>query len=949
MAPRGPDGGPEVVLLERSGQLGGALRSEELGDRMVDVGPDGFLGRRPEAAQLAREVGLADALVPIAGRGASVWARGKLRPMPEALALGVPTRFWPTARSGILGLRGRLGLARDALLPRPGGRGPIGDRSVGPLVARKLGQRVVDALVDPLIGGIHAGSVDDMSTAAAFPALLVAAQRRGSLMRALRAEMPAPDPDGPPLFWALDGGMAALVGAVADAVRGRGGDIRNGVKADRLERRAGGGWAVVAGGTTVEADGVVLALPAPPTAGLLRPHDDEAAGLLDAIDYASVTLVTFRVGADDVPANLYGTGFLVPRRSPPRDRDHDAWAVTACTFLDRKWPHLARDGEVLLRASLGRVDDIRAEDWSDGEVVERAWEELGALLGVTGQPKEAVVTRFPRAFPQYRVHHLLRIGRGAGGHGPAGRAGPGGGGLPRGRHPGLHRQRAGRRARVVVRRRGRVAGPSLAAGVLLALSLPPWGWWPLGVIGAGLFYWRLGGLPVRARLWSGWLAGLGCYAIGLFWARAFNWYGAVVLVLIEALFFAAAAVVTPPERGRAPAFVGACVLAEAVRMTWPFGGLPLGGVFLGQADGPLVQLARLGGPLLLTAGVYAGGVVVATLAAWWWARRRRLPGPGLVGSAVVAAGLVALTVVGAVAPDGGAPVRSLRVALVQGGGRRGLSQEQVSPTAVYEAQLAATYPVTAARPAPALVLWPEDVVALNGPLAGSPEAALLSRLAAELHTTLLVGVTYPVSGTAFRNEIVAWGPHGRVVGVFEKVHRVPFGEYVPYRSFFAHFASLSGVPLDAVPGHGSGLMRTPAGPLGILVSFEVFYAGRSHSSVRAGAELLAVPTNTSSYSTSQVPAQEVAADVVQAIETGRDLVQAAPTGFTTVVTQRGVVDRRSTLGQRQVLTATVALRRGLTPYDHWGDLPVLILSAVALVGGWMRQLRRRSAGDVVPR
>ena len=243
---------------------------------------------------------------------------------------------------------------------------------------------MVDALVDPLIGGIHAGSVDDMSTAAAYPALLVAAQRRGSLMRALRAEMPAPDPDGPPLFWALDGGMAALVGAVADAVRGRGGDIRTGVKADRLERRAGGGWAVVAGGTTVEADGVVLALPAPLTAGLLRPHDDEAAGLLDAIDYASVTLVTFRVGADDVPANLYGTGFLVPRRSPPKDRDHDAWAVTACTFLDRKWPHLARDGEVLLRASLGRIDDIRAEEWSDGEVVERAWEELGALLGVTG-------------------------------------------------------------------------------------------------------------------------------------------------------------------------------------------------------------------------------------------------------------------------------------------------------------------------------------------------------------------------------------------------------------------------------------------------------------------------------------------------------------------------------------------------------------------------------------
>ena len=230
-------------------------------------------------------------------------------------------------------------------------------------------------------------------------------------------------------------------------------------------------------------------------------------------------------------------------------------------------------------------------------------------------------------------------------------------------------------------------------------------------------------------------------------------------------------------------------------------------------------------------------------------------------------------------------------------------------------------------------------MALDRPLAGSPEAALLSRLAAELDTTLVVGVTEPASATTFRNEIVAWGPRGHVVGTFEKVHRVPFGEYVPYRSFFSHLADLSGVPTDAVPGHGTGLMRTPAGPLGLLVSFEIFYAGRSHASVRAGAELLAVPTNTSSYSTSQVPAQEIAAAVVQAVQTGRDLVQAAPTGYSAVVTQRGVVVARSVLGRRQVLVATVALRRGMTPYDHWGDLPVLLLSVVALCVGWARALR----------
>ncbi len=131
------------------------------------------------------------------------------------------------------------------------------------------------------------------------------------------------------------------------------------------------------------------------------------------------------------------------------------------------------------------------------------------------------------------------------------------------------------------------------------------------------------------------------------------------------------------------------------------------------------------------------------------------------------------------------------------------------------------------------------------------------------------------------------------MGTFEKVHRVPFGEYVPYRSLIAHVADLSGVPLDAVPGHGTGLLRTPAGPLGLLVSFEVFYAGRSRASVRAGAELLVVPTNTSSYATAQVPTQEVAAGAVQAVETGRDLVQAAPTGYSTVVDHRGRVLQRS--------------------------------------------------------
>ncbi|HEY6430310.1 MAG TPA: hypothetical protein VIX84_24015, partial [Acidimicrobiales bacterium] len=104
-----------------------------------------------------------------------------------------------------------------------------------------------------------------------------------------------------------------------------------------------------------------------------------------------------------------GTGFLVPRAAG-RPKSREQWSVTACTFLDQKWPHVAREDDVLLRASLGRAGDERASEWSDTGVTERAWEELGLLMGVRGTaaPKDAIVTRHPASFPQYRVHHLLR-------------------------------------------------------------------------------------------------------------------------------------------------------------------------------------------------------------------------------------------------------------------------------------------------------------------------------------------------------------------------------------------------------------------------------------------------------------------------------------------------------------------------------------------------------------
>jgi oxygen-dependent protoporphyrinogen oxidase len=223
------------------------------------------------------------------------------------------------------------------------------------------------------------------------------------------------------LFWALEGGMASLAEQLGAALAARGVEIRCGLTVrslERLERTEGRSaqWNVRSSGPesagpasrgSSEADAVVLAVPAPVASALLEPHDDEAADLLANISYASVTLVTLRVPRAALAAPLAGTGFLVPRRSAPPE-GHDAWAVTAVTYLSEKWPHLAAEGEVLLRASVGRYGDDRAASWSDDEVVGRVWSELGLLMGLRGDPMESMVSRWPGAFPQYRVHHLMR-------------------------------------------------------------------------------------------------------------------------------------------------------------------------------------------------------------------------------------------------------------------------------------------------------------------------------------------------------------------------------------------------------------------------------------------------------------------------------------------------------------------------------------------------------------
>jgi len=457
----------------------------------------------------------------------------------------------------------------------------------------------------------------------------------------------------------------------------------------------------------------------------------------------------------------------------------------------------------------------------------------------------------------------------------------------------------------------------------------PWtgdgGFWPLGVAGAGLLFVALGGAGGwRRRLALGLAAGLGLYVPGLWWMGDFSLPGFGIATLLESAILAVAVSAVPADgRGRLAAFPAALVLAEAVRGAWPFGGVPLTGIDLGQVAGPFAPAARLGGRLLLVGLIGLAGAALGALA------RRHL-----VSGVAALAAVAAVSVLGAVAPDG-SNVGTLRVAAVQGGGLRGLRAVDRAPAPVVNAHLRATERIPPG--AVELVLLPEDVIDVEGPIAGSPEDEAVAEVARRLATTVVAGVVEDVGQDRFRNAAVAWDRTGARVARYDKVHRVPFGEYVPARSLVDRVADLSVIPRDAIAGSGAGVLHTPAGTMGVVISFEVFFADRARAAVRAGGQLLLVPTNAASYRHDQVPAQEVAAARMRALETGRWVVQSAPTGYSAVIDDRGRVVALSGLGGADVLEADVGRRTGRTVFVRFGSAPTVALAGLALAATWVRR------------
>lgn len=402
-----------VTVFEAEQRFGGKVRTEQFAGRPLDAGAEALLTRVPAAGALCRELGLGADLVAPATDRAFIWTRGRLRALPPRLLAGVPDGVGAVAASGILSRPGMLRAGFDLLLPS---RPLSEDVTIGQLVRRRLGSEVHERLIDPLLGGIHGGSCDELSVRAVAPQLESAMRTRRGLVRGLRA-LAAGVPFGAtgagppaPMFLSLTGGLGELTEALrawldgSEPANGQPrADLRTGARVTAIEPVGEGRLRVLLDGDASEAifDRVVLAVPAAAAAGVLDDVCADAAAALRRIDYASVATILLEYGEDALGEPLTGSGFLVPRI--------EGRMITACTWSSTKWSHLSGPG-IVLKASVGRYGDASALELDDERLIERVHAELAAAMRLRRAPLQGHVARFDRALPQYRVGHLDLVG-----------------------------------------------------------------------------------------------------------------------------------------------------------------------------------------------------------------------------------------------------------------------------------------------------------------------------------------------------------------------------------------------------------------------------------------------------------------------------------------------------------------------------------------------------------
>ncbi|MGI8314497.1 protoporphyrinogen oxidase [Halobacillus mangrovi] len=388
----------KIKLLESSDHLGGKIETVQKDGFTIERGPDSFLARKESAARLAQEVGLGGKLVPNGTGQSYILVNGKLHPMPSGSFMGIPTRIRPFLFSGLFSPVGKVRAAQDLVKQK---KHVDGDQSLGLFFRRRLGNEVVENLIEPLLSGIYAGDIDELSLQSTFPMFYDFEQHYGSLIKGLRKKYPMKKPKKgekkPSMFRTLENGLGSLVHAIEEELEPD--VVQKNTQVNHIEKHDKGYHLLLNNGTVQEADAVILAVPHFAAQRMLTHYEFMAP--FKEKNATSVANVAMAFDASAIKKDIDGTGFVVSRNSDFR--------ITACTWTHKKWPHSTPEGKVLLRCYVGKPDDQEVVDLTDEEIVEICLRDLNQTMDISERPDFSIVTRWHDAMPQYKVGHKERL------------------------------------------------------------------------------------------------------------------------------------------------------------------------------------------------------------------------------------------------------------------------------------------------------------------------------------------------------------------------------------------------------------------------------------------------------------------------------------------------------------------------------------------------------------
>ncbi|MBU9720710.1 MULTISPECIES: protoporphyrinogen oxidase [Bacillaceae] len=395
----------EYVLYESSEKLGGKIQTEYRDGFVIELGPDSFLARKPSAAQLAKEVGIDGDLVRNSAGKSYILRDGTLYPMPGGAIFGIPTQWGPFLKTKLISPVGKIRAAGDLLRGRTSSDG--GDQSLGSFFRRRLGNEVVDNLIDPLLSGIYAGDIDRISLQATFPHFQQIEAKYRSLivgMKSSIAKRQSGSPQGkkggksPGMFYSLkNGGLMSLVEAVESHL---GDCVKKNTKLISVKMDNSGSYLLeFEDGKTDTVDRVIFATPHHVTYEILKDH--KAVSPLNEIPSTSVATVVLAFEKEAIKKDIDGSGFVVASKKD--------YSITACTWTHKKWEHSTPEGYALLRGYVGRAGDEEIVYKSDEEIVEAVMKDLSKIMEIDGKPSFHIVKRWKKSMPQYEVGHLERL------------------------------------------------------------------------------------------------------------------------------------------------------------------------------------------------------------------------------------------------------------------------------------------------------------------------------------------------------------------------------------------------------------------------------------------------------------------------------------------------------------------------------------------------------------